>query len=109
MNAVKNDIETLVQKELKSANEHFPPFNSAHEGYAVLLEEIEELKENVSEIKQNVHAIWQVIRQNDVCEERMDPLINRIEISAVNAAVEAIQVAAMCEKFKALLRWDENE
>lgn len=33
--------------EYKKAEEVFPPFNSAHEGYAVILEELDELKEHV--------------------------------------------------------------
>lgn len=33
--------------ELNFAREHFPPFNSAHEGYAILLEEVDELWDEV--------------------------------------------------------------
>lgn len=33
----------LVREELNSANEKFGPFNSAHEGWAVLKEEVDEL------------------------------------------------------------------
>ena len=36
-----------VWDELKFARESFPPFNSAHEGLAILEEEFEELKEQV--------------------------------------------------------------
>ena len=34
MNAVKEDVEKLVQKELESANQRFPMFRSDHEGAA---------------------------------------------------------------------------
>jgi hypothetical protein len=39
------DFQALVQEELDSARyKHgYPPFNSLHEGYAILLEEVEEL------------------------------------------------------------------
>ena len=40
MDAVKEDVELLVQKELESANKKFPMFHSDHEGYAVLKEEL---------------------------------------------------------------------
>lgn len=40
----------LVQTELERAELKFAPFNSAHEGYAVLLEEVEELW---AEVKKN--------------------------------------------------------
>ena len=36
MNAVENDVRVLVGKELAAANERFPQFHSAHEGYAVI-------------------------------------------------------------------------
>ena len=37
----------LIVKEYHKASEKFPAFNSAHEGYAVLLEEVEELWDEV--------------------------------------------------------------
>ena len=44
MNAVENQVRELVKVELAAANEKFPPFHSAHEGWAVLKEEVEELE-----------------------------------------------------------------
>ena len=37
----------LVKGELKLAVEKFPPFHSAHEGYAIIREEVDELWEDV--------------------------------------------------------------
>lgn len=39
------DSEEIVKKELQEANKAFRAFASTHEGYAVVLEEFEELKE----------------------------------------------------------------
>ena len=36
MNAVETHIRNLVEIELSAANERFPQFHSAHEGYAVI-------------------------------------------------------------------------
>lgn len=38
MNAVSEDVEKLVEKELEAANERFPQFHSDHEGWAVMQE-----------------------------------------------------------------------
>lgn len=37
MNAVKQDVENLVQKELKALNQKYPMFHSDHEGGGVYL------------------------------------------------------------------------
>tara|TARA_R110000787_G_scaffold37412_8_gene95046 strand:- start:1127 stop:1393 length:267 start_codon:yes stop_codon:yes gene_type:complete len=63
-------IDEAVHNELLEAAEKFEPFNSAHEGYAVLLEEVDEL--------------WQEVKHgND---------FHKLE-------AEAIQVAAMAIRF----------
>jgi len=66
------DID-LVIEEVASAIENWPAMNSAHEGYAVLLEEVDELKAHV----------WTNQKRRD--------------ISAMKK--EAIQVAAMAIRF----------
>lgn len=61
--------------ELEQAMEKWPEFNSAHEGYAVLLEEVDEL--------------WAHVKTNQ----------KRRDIDAMRH--EAIQVAAMALRFAA--------
>lgn len=62
-----------VREEVQRAEAKFPPFNSAHEGYAVILEELDEL--------------WEEVKRNGSVRdtERM--------------RLEAIQVAAMAVRF----------
>lgn len=98
MNAVKNDVEQLVKKELAAADEKFPQFHSAHEGYAVILEEVEEFESEFNWGNIMMEAIWRKIKSNDNCKSN----INSLKIHAINAACEAIQVAAMCDKFMRL-------
>lgn len=95
VNAVENDIRALVDKELASANERFPQFHSAHEGYAVIQEEADELKEDADRINGRITSLRARVRFNSNCKE----LVSRIYDDAVNAACEAIQVAATCKKF----------
>ena len=95
MNAVENQVRELVKVELDAANERFPQFHSQHEGYAVLLEEVDELGDEVDAIEGHMRDQWSNIRANEASLYA----IKSIESRAVRAACEAIQVAAMCQKF----------
>jgi hypothetical protein len=56
---------TEIKNELRRAQENYPPFNSAHEGYAIMLEEMEELFEHVK-VKQknrNISAMGEEAKQ----------------------------------------------
>lgn len=98
MNAVKHEVEALVGKELQSANEHFPLFNSVHEAYAVILEEVQESRDAGVEIEAALDNFWAAVRGNNDMNHLTHP-IDFIREQAVQMAVEAIQVAAMCDKF----------
>ncbi len=64
-----------IVSEAQEAASNFPPFNSAHEGFAVLLEEVDELKAEV----------WKNPNRNPDRDAKMRK--------------EAIQVAAMALRF----------
>lgn len=68
------DILELVAEEVAFAISKYPTFNSAHEGYAIILEELDEL--------------WEVIKLKQETPNR-DLKIRK----------EAIQVAAMAVRF----------
>lgn len=52
MDVIKEKVLELVQVELDSANRKFPLFSSTHEGYAVLLEEIEEAGDEMGYLRE---------------------------------------------------------
>lgn len=79
--AVSNAV-TEVVKEVELAQSNWPPFNSAHEGFAVLGEEVNEL--------------WEHIRTKQK---------NR---NLVEMRKEAIQVAAMAIRFASEVCDEEN-
>jgi hypothetical protein len=98
---MNKEIEALVKRELEEANKIHPQFNSTHEGYAVILEETEELAEESEEIEKIIRTWWAYLRKDediDIQKRRVE----KIRIHAVNAVKEAIQVIAMCDKFKNL-------
>jgi hypothetical protein len=93
------NILKLVDEELKSANEKFPPFQSEHEGYAVLLEEVEELQEELDNIKLNIAKLWSHIRNEAVLNYDVSNILHHSE----NAIEEAVQVSAMCLKLRSFI------
>lgn len=67
---VLKSVLKLIEFEIRKASTKFPPFNTAHEGYAIILEELDEL--------------WDAIRYDKSFEEQVK---------------EAVQVAAMAARF----------
>lgn len=72
-------LADIIDTELEFARGTFPPFNSAHEGYAVIAEELDEL--------------WQEVKANKGGTGK----INEPQRMAMRK--EAIQVAAMAMRF----------
>ena len=98
MNAVKADVEKLVQKELESANQRFPMFRSDHEGAAMIFEEIEESENELECAKDRFQELWNSVKCN-LSSEWIAEINVVIMNRAINLACEAIQVAAMAQKF----------
>jgi hypothetical protein len=69
---VKEKVIDAIIDEYNYACTRYSPFNSAHEGYAIILEEMDEL--------------WKEVKRNSK---------NRTEENLVGMRKEAIQVAAM--------------
>jgi len=69
----ESQVFNMVRSELHSAERCYPAMTSPHEGYAILLEEVDEL--------------WNEVKQ---------PLCNR---NTLRQKEEAIQVAAMAIRF----------
>ena len=93
MNAIETEVRALVDKELAAANERFPQFHSAHEGYAVILEEVEDCEEVFAFLKEELSSVKTAVWHDK--EANLTFLFG----GAMKLAIEAIQVAAMCKKF----------
>lgn len=90
-------IEQLAAEELVEANKkHKPKFNSPHEAYAVLKEEVEEMQLEVEMVDERLSMLWQCVKcDNDIATEKN---LKYIKAYATRAVQEAIQVIAMCDK-----------
>lgn len=107
MNALKEIISNLVDKEKTSAIKNHGYAHSDHEALALLREEICEAQ---SEIK--LITIWEVALKQSVYRNechQYSKLVNEIKQKAINGACELIQVAAMCDKFKESREVRESE
>lgn len=104
----KEEIEKLVEKELKSCIENYGLFNSLHEAYAVTLEEFEECKEDIDGVDDLLSIAWYNIKKNQSVKMIEDD-INEYKQYAFNLIIEAIQTYAMIEKTQMLLDEMEQE
>lgn len=96
MDAVKNDIKILVDKEIDAANKAHPPFASMHEAYAVIKEELEEAEDEAAKAGRYLNVAWLNIKHDNIINAKV--CLADIYKAAMNLAVEAVQVAAMCKK-----------
>ena len=106
MNYAENLIPALVDVELREANRNNPPFHSLHEGYAVLLEEMEETKEALGMVDFRLGQLWGFIRAD--LSFTVKGTAATLKAEAIHLAAEAIQVAAMAEKIQALKADEED-
>lgn len=94
---IRPAVEKLAEMEKRDANRKFPLFHSLHEGYAVLLEEVEEARESLNLAEGSLSTLWAHIRDNNAgCALEF---AGRIREHALDLATEAVQAAAMAQKF----------
>lgn len=94
---IRPAVEKLAEMEKQDANRKFPLFHSLHEGYAVLLEEAEEAREALNFAEGSLSMLWAHIRDNNA--GRAMEFAGRVREHALDLAVEAVQAAAMAQKF----------
>lgn len=97
MNAIKQDVELLVQKELESANKKFPQtFRSRHEAYGVMMEEFEEAQDELLKCQLYLNEFKYSMKVNGYYLEKEN--LNELKERSENLMAEAGQLAAMAQK-----------
>lgn len=100
-------IEIMLDEEIKSAAEKHGDFNSSHEAYAVILEEVEELTQQLDYMKEILAQLWEDIKRDTFKKHgynRRDYSYIEIFIdNATDSIRESIQVGAMIKKFEMFL------
>ena len=90
------DIENLVNKEYEVATQYGNTYNSDHEFYAVLKEEIEEAKTNIAFAEEELSFIWIDIKRNCEFEDNLKYIENHLK----EAIKESLQCLAVIRKYK---------
>lgn len=106
MNVVSDQVKELVQREYRQAKKDHKPIASLHEGYAVLLEEVQETKEACEQIEEYRDLVWENIRHDN--SELAKYNINTIIDIAIETACEAIHVAAVCRRILDMCKEEKN-
>lgn len=96
-------VELAAREEYLEATRRWGQyFNSAHEGWAVLKEEleeeVEESVENVKRVKEDLRALWTAIRDDDMDEAKGKA--SSCHGDALDAMRNLAQVAAVCRKIR---------
>lgn len=88
----------LVQQEYRRAETKFGPVNhSAHESYAIILEEVREHRDAEADLDKALRDFWDSVCLNKDLQSQRYDLRDGLE-AALQAAAEMIQVAAMFYK-----------
>lgn len=91
-------IEQAVAYELQNIVKNYgATYASEHEGYAVLLEEVQEASEACRFMGARTESIWCAIRNNVLKKQNYH--IEEVKKFALELAKEAVQCAAVCERF----------
>ena len=92
-------ILTAVNTELLLAGkDHGKYFNTPHEGYGVLMEEIWEAGLHARTIDALADNLLMLLHSVESCPDAYCSQLGKIKDQAMRGAAELIQVAAMCEK-----------
>jgi len=94
---MEDKIKQLISDEMANAVIQHGEFNSLHEAYAVILEEIEEAQEEITNLTDYLNELWVSIRGGGTTIENISILGARHGIKLIE---EAIQIAAMFAKLK---------
>lgn len=99
-------LNDLIEEELKEANNIYPLFQTCHEAYGVMREELEETSEEFKNVKERIlQDYWKLCRNdkfNINNKGTTDKLLTKLEIHILDTLKELIQLGAMVKKAKIL-------
>ena len=99
MEKLIKSVQDIEREEYDRASEKFGAVNNSdHESFAVLFEEMQESFDEAKNTDANIQQFWQMVKSKDSGDQDKQSVLTAIENSAIFAACEFIQVAAMAYK-----------
>ena len=93
----KSLIQEAIETELENARKQWgPQYNSEHEAYAVLKEEVEEAADDLTIISEDLGFLWNAVKGNS--DKPYSAALKHIQQTALELAIEAVQIAAVAKK-----------
>ena len=103
----ETNVNQLIQAEYTNACTQFgEKYNSLHEGYAVLLEEVEEANNEFCALKSELEHLWYSIKKNDTEVTCFN--LEVMESRVISSMKELAQVGAVLKKIQNTLGKDTN-
>lgn len=97
MKELMNGVKLLTKEECERGIDNHGYFNSDHEALGIIWEEVTECNTENEKIRFCFDAFMDTVF-NDIDDLKCDRIL-KLRKAAVACACEAIQVAAMCEKW----------
>ena len=98
MQKLVEEVNELVEREYGRAGSTFGLFNhSDHESFAIIKEELDEAGEEFDSFSKQLGLFWASVK-SDASDNKKFNQLKMMEVTALLAACEMIQVAAMAKK-----------
>lgn len=107
MESLMKAIYDMAKEEYERANSSHGPIAFAHEGWALVKEELEETQEELDDVEGYIAGMWDNIRLDDLPEAKSKATL--AWAAAIRCACEAVQVAAVCYRFMDLKEEEKQD
>jgi len=97
MKILIDKVDNLIEQETARITAEFGKYHSDHEAYAVLREEVDEVKVEMARADSELKRLWELIKQS---KEEVDKGIEPSDTAFLFLACEAIQCASVCRKWR---------
>lgn len=99
MDEILTSVDALAEMERRRiVSKYGAGYHSLHEGYAVLLEEVEEAEEDMLQVRDALNRAWDCVRADN--DSTAMAFVHRAEIYARELAAEAVQVMAVAQRMR---------